>query len=45
MLHNEMTVVCSQIHTKHVNKFCGQKVDIGTLNLAVHKLTTASKGF
>jgi len=27
MLHMEINVVCFQIHTKHINTLCGQKVD------------------
>jgi hypothetical protein len=33
MLYREITVVCSEIHTKHVNTLCGQKADI--LNVKV----------
>jgi hypothetical protein len=28
MLYKEIIAVCSQIHTKHINKLCGQNVDI-----------------
>jgi len=28
MLYREIIAVCSQIHTKHINTLCGQKVDI-----------------
>jgi hypothetical protein len=27
MLYREITAVCSQIHTKHINTLCGQKVE------------------
>jgi len=28
MLYSEITAVCSQIHTKHINTLCGQKVEL-----------------
>ena len=28
ILYKEVSVVCSQIHTKHVNTFCGQNVEL-----------------
>ena len=27
MLYREIIVVCSQIHTKHINTLCGQNVE------------------
>jgi len=27
MLHGEITALCSEIHTKHINTLCGQNVD------------------
>jgi hypothetical protein len=27
MQYREIIAVCSEIHTKHVNKFCGEGVD------------------
>jgi hypothetical protein len=27
MLYSEIIAVCSQIHTKHTNKLCGQNVE------------------
>ena len=27
MLHGEIPVLCSEIHTKHINTLCGQNVD------------------
>ena len=27
MLYREIMVVCSEIHTKHINKQCGQNVE------------------
>jgi hypothetical protein len=27
MLYREITVVCSEIHTKHINTLCGQNVE------------------
>ena len=28
MLYREIIAVCSQIHTKHINTMCGQKVEL-----------------
>ena len=28
MLYSEIIVVCSQIHTKHINTLCGQNVEL-----------------
>ena len=28
MLYREITAVCSQIHTKHINTLCGQNVEL-----------------
>ena len=28
MLYREIIAVCSQIHTKHTNKLCGQNVEL-----------------
>ena len=28
MLCGEIIVVCSQMHTKYINKFCGQNVEL-----------------
>ena len=28
MLYREIIVVCSQIHTKHINTLCGQKIEL-----------------
>ena len=39
MLYREITAVCSEIHTKHINTLCGQNVEIFMLNLVVHILT------
>ena len=32
--------VCSQIHTKHINTLCGQKVELLNVKLSVHIVTT-----
>jgi len=40
MVYREIIAVCSEIHTKHINTLCGQKVEISVLNLAVHIVTT-----
>ena len=31
---------CSQIHTKHINTMCGQKVELLNVKLVVHIVTT-----
>ena len=40
MLYREIMAVCSEIHTKHTNTLCGQNVELLTVKLAVHILTT-----
>ena len=32
--------VSSEIHTKHINRLCGQKVELLNVKLAVHMVTT-----
>jgi hypothetical protein len=39
MLYREIIEVYSEIHTKHINSFCGQNAKIYTLNLVVNKVT------
>ena len=33
MLYREIMAVCSQIHTKHINTVCGQKVEFLNVEL------------
>ena len=40
MLYREIMAVCSQIHTKHINTLCGQKVKLLSVKLVVHIVTT-----
>ena len=40
MLYREIIVVCSEIHTKHINTLCGQNVELLNVKLAVHIATT-----
>jgi len=40
MLYREITAVCSQIHTKHINTLCGQNVELLNVKLAVRTVTT-----
>jgi hypothetical protein len=42
MLYREIVVVCSQIHTKHINALCGQNVELLDVKLSVHIVTMAS---
>jgi len=39
MLYIEIIAVCSQIHTKHINRLCGQNVELLNVKLAVHIVT------
>jgi len=41
MLYREIMAVCSEIHTKHINKLCGQKEELLNVKLAVYIVTTA----
>ena len=36
MVYREIIAVCSQIHTKHINKLCGQNVELLNVKLVVH---------
>ena len=40
MLYREIIAVCSEIHTKHTNKLCEQKIEVETQNLVVNIVTT-----
>ena len=40
MLYREIIAVCSQIHTKHINTLCEQKVELLNVKLVVHIVTT-----
>jgi len=33
MLYTEIIAICSQIHTKHINTLCGQKVEFVDIKL------------
>ena len=39
MLYREITAVCSEIHTKHINILCGQNVELLNVILAVRIVT------
>jgi len=39
MLYKEIIVVCSEIHTKHINTLCGQNVELFNVKLVVHIVT------
>ena len=36
MLYTEIICVSIQIHTKHINTLCGQKVEMPNVNLEVY---------
>ena len=40
MLYREIIALCSEIHTKNINTLCGQNVELLTLKLVVHIVTT-----
>ena len=40
MLYREIIAVCPQIHTKHINKLCGQNVELLNVKVVVHIVTT-----
>jgi len=40
MLHKEIIAVYSEIHTKHINRLCGQNVELLNVKLGVHIMTT-----
>jgi hypothetical protein len=39
MLYREIIIVCSQIHTKHINTLCGQNAEFVNVKLVVHIVT------
>jgi len=39
-VYREIMAVSSEIHTKHINRLCGQKVELLNVKLAVHVVTT-----
>ena len=40
MLYREINAVCSQIYTKHIYTLCGQNVELLSVKLVVHTVTT-----
>jgi len=40
MLYMEITAVCFQIHTKHINTLCGQNVELLNIKLVERIVTT-----
>jgi len=40
MLCRDIITVCSEIHTKHINRLCGQNVEFLNVKLMVHIVTT-----
>jgi hypothetical protein len=40
MLYRKIIAICSQIYTKHINKLCGQNVELLNVKLVVHMVTT-----
>jgi len=44
MLHREIIAVCSEIHTKHINKLCGQNAELLNVKLVVHIVNIGLEG-
>ena len=42
MLYREITAVCSQIHTKHINTLCGQNVGLVIVKPGARVYTVAA---
>jgi len=40
MLYVEIIAVCSEIYTKHINALCGQHVELLSVKLVVHIVTS-----
>jgi len=40
MLYREIMAVCSEIHTKHINTLYGPNVELLSVKLVVHIVTT-----
>jgi len=40
MLYREIMAFCAKIHAKHINTLCGQNVELLTIKLAVHIVTS-----
>jgi len=40
MLYREIIAVCYEMHRKHINTLYGQNVELLTVNLLVHIVTT-----
>jgi len=40
MLYKEITAVCTQVHTTHINTLCGQNVELLNVKLVVHIVTS-----
>jgi hypothetical protein len=44
MLYREIIAVCSEIHTKHTNKLCGQNVELLARSQILETRLLASNG-
>ena len=42
MLYSEEIVVCSQIHTKHINALCRQNGELLNVKLVIQLVTTGA---
>jgi hypothetical protein len=45
MPNRGIVVVCSEIHTKHINTMCGQNVELLNVKLLVYIVTTHSLSY
>jgi len=43
MLYREIMAVCSEVDTNHINKLCGQNVELLNVELVVRILATSSR--
>jgi hypothetical protein len=43
MLYREIVAVCFQIHTKHINKLCGQNVEFENVKPGVLPVSVAAR--
>ena len=39
-MYSEIIAVCSQIHTNHLNTLCGKNIEMLSVKLVVHIVTT-----
>ena len=45
MLYREITAICSQIHTKHINTLCEQKLELYIKTQSYRAVNTLRLGY